>query len=64
MDQTDFEGTLVLEKLAELNLVDQFFEAIDSDDFKKARHLMQKAGLGEEAISVVLKMMAEGSGDH
>lgn len=31
MDQTDFEGTLVLEKLAENGTVDAFFEAIDSD---------------------------------
>ena len=30
MDENDFEGTLALERLAELGKVDEFFEAIDS----------------------------------
>jgi len=33
MDESDFEGTLVLEKLAGINQVEAFFDAIDSDDF-------------------------------
>ena len=37
MDENDFEGTLVLEKLAEIDKVDAFYEAIDSDDFAKAK---------------------------
>jgi hypothetical protein len=32
MDEKDFEGTLVLERLAEIGRVDDFFDAIDSDD--------------------------------
>ena len=31
MDESEFEGTLVLEKLVEINKLDEFFEAIDSD---------------------------------
>ena len=32
MDETDFEGTLVLEQLAAVDRVDEFFEAVDADD--------------------------------
>lgn len=32
----DFEGTLVLEKLAAIGCVDEFFEAVDDDDFERA----------------------------
>ena len=34
MDDTDFEGTLVLEQLAAIGKVDDFFDAVDSDDVK------------------------------
>lgn len=55
----DFEGTVILEKLAEADLVEAFFEAVDADDFGKARALMKKAGLDTESIETVLKMMNE-----
>lgn len=58
MDETDFEGTLVLEKLAEIDKVDSFFDAVDSDDFEKAKRLMSKAGVDAETIQIVLKKMA------
>lgn len=60
MEEKDFEGTLVLEKLAEIGKVDAFFEAIDSDDFGRARSLMKKAGIDTETISIVLKQMEDG----
>ena len=59
MDEKDFEGTLVLEKLAGLDLVDDFFEAVDADDFKTAASLMRRAKVDDETIAVVLKQMAE-----
>ena len=31
MDENDFEGTLVLEKLAEVDQLDDFYEAVDAD---------------------------------
>lgn len=62
MDENDFEGTLVLEKLAEINKVEDFFEAIDSDDFEKAKSLMRKAQVDPETISLVIKKMA--TSDH
>ena len=63
MDETDFEGTLVLEKLALINKVDAFYEAIDADDFKKAALLMKRAEVDSETIAIVLKKMAEANGE-
>lgn len=59
MDESDFEGTLVLEKLAEINKVSDFFEAVDSDDFGKAQALMKRADVDPGTIAMVLKMMAD-----
>jgi hypothetical protein len=36
MDDTDFEGTLVLEQLAAIDKIEDFFEAIDADDVERA----------------------------
>ncbi len=41
---------MVLEKLAEIGQVDAFYEAIDSDDFERARRLMRRAGIDVETI--------------
>jgi hypothetical protein len=54
MNESDFEGTLVLERLAEIGKVDDFFEAIDSDDFDRAKGLMKRAGLESVTIAIVL----------
>ena len=59
MDESEFEGTLVLEKLAEINKVDDFFEAIDADDFGRAQSLMKRANIDAETIAIVLKKMAD-----
>ena len=59
MDENDFEGTLVLEKLAELGKVDAFFEAIDSDDFDKAESLMRRANVDAETIAHVMKAITD-----
>ena len=64
MDESDFEGTLVLEKLAEIDKLDAFFEAIDSDDFGKAQSLMRLAKIDSETIAMVLKKMADADGEH
>ena len=60
MDEDAFEGTLVLEKLAEIGKVDAFFEAVDDDDFGRAQSLMKKAGVDAPTISIVLQKMADG----
>lgn len=64
MNEDDFEGTLVLEKLAEIGKVDDFFEAIDSDDFDKASSLMKRAKVDAETIAIVLKKMGDADGEH
>ncbi len=58
MDESDFEGTLVLEKLAEIDKVAEFIDAVDSDDFEEARRLMKLAQVDRETIATVLKMIA------
>lgn len=64
MDDSDFEGTLVLEKLAEIDRVEDFFDAIDSDDVGRARSLMKRAGVSAGDIAIVLKKMADADGEH
>ena len=61
MDENDFEGTLVLEKLAQIDKLDAFFEAVDDDDFTKAKSLMKRAGVDLETIRLVLNKMANSS---
>jgi hypothetical protein len=64
MDETDFEGTLVLEQLAGIGKVDEFFDAIDSDDARRATTLMKRAGLDASTIAMVIRKMAESDGEH
>jgi hypothetical protein len=64
MNENNFEGTLVLEKLAETGKVDDFMDAIDSDNFGKAISLMKKAGIDADTIAVVLKKMNDADGKH
>jgi ABC-type Mn2+/Zn2+ transport system ATPase subunit len=64
MDEKDFEGTLVLEKMAEAGLIDEFFEAIDSDDFSTVSRLMKRLRFDAETIAMVLKKMADADGSH
>ena len=64
MNAEDFEGTLVLEKLAEIDRVDDFFEAIDSDDFQAAVRLMKLAKIDNETIATVVQKMKMAEGEH
>jgi hypothetical protein len=64
VDESTFEGTLVLEKLAAIEKVDDFFEALDSDDFGTAEKLMKAAKVDAKTIAIVLRKMAESDGEH
>ena len=64
MDDRDFEGTLVLEQLAAIDKVDDFFEAIDSDDVRRAVALMKAADLDASPIATVVEKMEQGDGEH
>lgn len=64
MDEKEFEGTLVLERLAELELVDEFFEAIDADDVSRAVSLMRRAKVDAETIAIVVQKIEAADGTH
>jgi ABC-type Mn2+/Zn2+ transport system ATPase subunit len=55
---------LVLEKLAEIGKLDEFFEAVDSDDFARATSLLKRAKIDSETIAIVLKKMGDADGEH
>ena len=52
MDEKDFEGTLVLEQLVAIGRVEEFFDAIDSDDVERATRLMRKAKVDARTVAV------------
>lgn len=64
MDEKDFEGTLVLEKLAAIGRVEDFFDAIDSDDVQRATSLMKKARIDASTIAIVVRKMEDADGEH
>jgi hypothetical protein len=49
MNDQDFEGTLILEKLAEIGKVEEFFEAVD---FSKVQSLMRQAEIDSQSIGI------------
>jgi hypothetical protein len=64
MDDTNFEGTLVLERLAAIGKVDEFFDAVDSDDIERATRLMKQAAIDAPTIATVIRKMEESDGEH
>jgi hypothetical protein len=64
MDDADFEGTLVLERLAAIDAVDDFFDAIDSDDVQRATALMKRAGVDAATIGIVVQKIEAADGEH
>jgi hypothetical protein len=64
MDESDFEGTVVLEQLAAIGRLEDFFDAIDSDDVDRATSLMKKAKIDAPTIALVVKKMEESDGEH
>lgn len=59
LDESDFEGSEVLEALAAQGLVEDFFDAVDSDDFSSIKSLMKRAQLNQETIQWVLQKIEE-----
>lgn len=64
MSDVEFEGTLVLERLAEIGKVDDFLEAIDADDVERATALMKRAGLDAATVATVVRKLEEGDAEH
>ncbi|MCB0421291.1 MAG: hypothetical protein KDD61_09855 [Bdellovibrionales bacterium] len=59
MEESDFEGTLVLEKLSELGQLESFLDAVDSDDFEQAKSLMRQADVDLTTIKIVIRKMQQ-----
>jgi hypothetical protein len=64
MDETDFDGTLVLEQLSGIGKVEDFFDAVDSDDVQRATELMRLAKVEASTIAIVIRKMKEADGEH
>jgi hypothetical protein len=64
MDESDFEGTIVLEQVAAIDRVDEFFEAIDADDVDRAVALMKRADVDASTIAIVVQKMEAADGEH
>ena len=64
MDESEFEGTLVLEQLAAIGKVDEFFDAVDADDTRRAIQLMKSADVDASTIATVVRKMEESDGEH
>jgi hypothetical protein len=64
MDDGDFEGTLVLEQLAAIGRLEDFFDAIDADDVEMATSLMKRAGVDADTIATVIKKIEDADGEH
>jgi hypothetical protein len=64
MDDADFEGTLVLEQLAAIGQVEEFFDAVDSDDIPRATALMKRAAVDTATIAIVVRKMQAADGEH
>jgi hypothetical protein len=64
VNEKDFEGTLVLEQLAAIGRVEDFFEAVDADDVQRATSLMKKARISVATIAMVVRKMEEADGEH
>lgn len=64
LDEADFEGTVVLEQLAAIGKVEEFFDAIDADDVPLAKALMKSASVDASTIAIVVKKMQQADGEH
>lgn len=56
--------TLVLEQLAAIDKVDEFFDAVDSDGFERATRLMKAARVDAPTIAMVIRKMEAADGEH
>ena len=57
MSENYFEGTTVLEKLVGIGKLDDFYEAVDTDNFNRAKQLMKQAQIDATTIAMVISKM-------
>jgi hypothetical protein len=58
MGERDFEGTLVLEQLAAIGRLEEFFDAIDAD-VERVAALMRKAKIDASTIAIVIRKIED-----
>lgn len=63
MQENFLEGSIVLEMLAEIGKVDEFMDAVDSDDLSTVRNLMKLARIDKETIEMVMQKIDSDFGD-
>ena len=61
MDDLDFDGTIVLERLAAIGQLDAFAEAVDAADSRRATELMEMAAIDRVTMGHVLRHMNDDS---
>lgn len=59
MTEEDFEGSLILERLASIGLKEEFFDAIDSDNMSEIISMMEEANIDEDSVRSVLKQIKD-----
>lgn len=64
MEEVEFEGSSVLEQLAQAGNLDRFLEAVDADDFQLAASIMRQSRIDQDVIQHVLNKMREADLEH
>jgi len=59
LDESSFEGTIVLEKLARIDRVEEFMAAVDSENVENVTKLMKSAGIDDDTIAITLRKMTD-----
>ncbi len=59
MNKDEYEGSSVLEILAQEGLIDDFYEAVDSDNIEKAISVMRKAQIEEDVIELTIRQILD-----
>jgi hypothetical protein len=54
----------VLEQLASIGKLEEFFDAVDADDVERAKTLMRRAKLDATTIATVVRKMKAADGEH
>ena len=59
MVDSDFDGTLILERLSAIGRLEEYADAVDADDFEAVTSLLRLAGFDPETVALVIAAMAD-----
>ncbi len=63
MIMAEFAGSLILEILNQNNLLEDFYEAVDSDNLGKVKSILKQIHISEEDIKEVITLIENGDLD-